>query len=184
MNNRSSLIVVMGVSGSGKSHVASKLSTTLGFSFVEADDFHCDESKKRMANNIPITDKVRQCWFNLVCHHLINHSDKNIILAFSGLKHKHRQGLRSLGFNTQFIWLDGKEEIITERLSKRRHHFVSANFLSGQLKAMEPPDENELDIIKINIDEDIETVMSDCLQTIVIKNDISINQEPLKININ
>ncbi len=176
MNYRSSLIVVMGVSGSGKSHVASKLSTSLGFSFVEADDFHCDESKKTMANNIPITDKTRQCWFDLVCRHLTNHSDKNIILAFSGLKHKHRQGFRSLMFNTQFIWLDGKEEIIAARLSKRRDHFVSENFLSGQLKAMESPDENEADIIKINIDKDLEAVLSDCLQMIVVNNDASMKK--------
>jgi len=179
MNYRSSLIVVMGVSGSGKSHVASKLSTSLGFSFVEADDFHCDESKKRMANNIPITDKVRQYWFDLVCHHLINHSDKNIILAFSGLKHKHRQGLRSLSFNTQFLLLDGKEKIIKERLSKRKEHFVTADFLSGQLKAMEPVRVNESDITKINIDNEIDEVLTECLQTIVVNNDTSMKKEPL-----
>lgn len=174
INNRSSLIVVMGVSGSGKSHIARKLSTTLGFRFVEADDFHSDESKKSMADNMPITDEVRQCWFELVCHHLINSADKNIILAFSGLKHKHRQGIRSLMFNTQFIWLDGKEKIISGRLSKRRDHFVSADFLSGQLKAMESPHVNESDVIKINIDNEIEEVFTECLQSVFVKNNISI----------
>ena len=174
INNRSSLIVVMGVSGSGKSHIASKLSATLGYHFVEADDFHSEEAKKSMSDNIPITDDVRQCWFELVCHHLENCSDKNIILAFSGLKYKHRQGLRSLLFTTQFIWLDGQEKIISERLCARKGHFVSAGFLSGQLKAMETPQTNESDIIKINIDSEVEEVVTECLQSVFVKNKIPI----------
>jgi gluconokinase len=174
INNRSSLIVVMGVSGSGKSHMASRLSSALGFSFVEADDFHTDESKKSMSDNIPITDEVRQRWFELVCHHLIHSADKNIILAFSGLKNKHRQGIRSLMFNTQFIWLYGKEKVISGRLNKRRGHFVSADFLSGQLKAMEPPHLNESDVIKINIDNEIEEVFTECLQAVYVNTNIPI----------
>jgi gluconokinase len=170
ISNRSSLIVIMGVSGTGKSHIASELSASLGFHFVEADDFHTDESKKRMSDNIPITDEVRQCWFELIRHYLKKSANKNIILAFSGLKHQHRQGLRSLLFNTQFIWLDGQEKIISERLSSRKGHFVSAGFLSGQLKAMEPPQTNENDIIKINIDNEIEEVLSECLQSVFVKN--------------
>jgi gluconokinase len=165
-NNQKLLIVVMGVSGSGKSHIASKLSNTLDFDFIEADDFHSDESKKRMGANIGLTDENRQAWFNLVHQHLQSNIDKNIVLAFSGLKYKHRQALRTLPFNSQFILLDGDSEIIKERLNKRSHHFVSSDFLVGQLKAMESPHINENDIFKVDIDNGIEEVFTQCLQVI------------------
>ncbi|NQZ22804.1 MAG: AAA family ATPase [Colwellia sp.] len=172
INNRTSLIVVMGVSGSGKSHLASKLSTALDFNFVEADDFHSDTSKKSMAANIALSDEVRQCWFELICHHLNNSVDKNIVLAFSGLKYKHRKSLRKLKFNTLFIWLDGDPEVIKQRLSKRKNHFVSADFLSGQLKKMEPPVENEGDTFRLDIDNKIAEMLTQCLQVIDVHHNI------------
>jgi gluconokinase len=95
IHNRSSLIVVMGVSGSGKSLLASQLSASLAFSFIEADDFHSDESKTNMAANIALTNDVRQFWVEALSHYLKNRSDENIVLAFSGLKYKHRQTLRN-----------------------------------------------------------------------------------------
>ncbi len=166
LNNQTSLIVVMGVSGSGKSHIASKLSNALAFDFIEADDFHSDESKKSMAGNVGLTDDARQFWVEALCHHLKHRSDKNIVLAFSGLKYKHRQALRALMFNIKFIWLDGDPEIIKVRLHKRRNHFVSSDFLAGQLKAMESTQSNEHDIFKIGLDNEIEEVLSHCLQVI------------------
>jgi len=166
IDNQKSLIVVMGVSGSGKSHIASKLSNALAFDFIEADDFHSDESKKSMAANIGLTDNVRQFWVDALSHHLKNKSDKNIVLAFSGLKYKHRQALRSLMFNIKFIWLDGDPGIIKARLNKRRNHFVSSDFLVGQLKAMEAARNNEHDICKIDLENEVEEVFSHCLQAI------------------
>jgi gluconokinase len=171
-NNQTSLIVVMGVSGSGKSLIASKLSNALAFEFIEADDFHSDESKKSMAANIALTDDIRQFWVDIVCHHLKKNGDKNVVLAFSGLKYKHRQVLRALWFNTQFIWLDGKPDVIKERLKQRKNHFASSAFLSGQLKAMESVKTNENDIIKIDIDNEIEEVFSHCLKVINENNNI------------
>jgi len=166
IDNQSSLIVVMGVSGSGKSHIARKLSNALAFDFIEADDFHSDESKKSMAANIGLTDDVRQFWVEELSHHLKNKSDKNIVLAFSGLKYKHRQALRALMFNIKFIWLDGAPEIIKARLNKRENHFVTSDFLAGQLKAMETAQSNEHDISKIDLDNEVEEVVSHCLQAI------------------
>jgi len=166
IDNQSSLIVVMGVSGSGKSHIARKLSNALAFDFIEADDFHSDESKKSMAANIGLTDDIRQFWVEELSHHLKNKSDKNIVLAFSGLKYKHRQALRALMFNIKFIWLDGAPEIIKARLNKRENHFVTSDFLAGQLKAMETAQSNEHDISKIDLDNEVEEVVSHCLQAI------------------
>mgnify|MGYP000128957095 CR=1 FL=1 len=160
--NQPSLIIVMGVSGSGKSHIASKLAASLNFDFIEADDFHSDKSKKNMSANIPLKESVRQFWVEIICHHLKSRSN-NIVLAFSGLKLKHRNMLRKLQSNSQFIWLDGNPNVIRERLTKRRNHFVSAEFLSGQLLAMESPDESEKDIIKIDIANDLEDVLTQCL---------------------
>jgi gluconokinase len=165
-NNQTSLIVIMGVSGSGKSHIASKLSSALTFNFIEADNFHTSESKKSMAANTALTDDVRQLWFDKVCHHLKNNLEKNIVLAFSGLKYKHRQILRKMAFNIKFVWLDGDPEVIKERLNQRRNHFVSSGFLAGQLRAMESPQTNENDIFRIDIDNEIEEVFTQCLKVI------------------
>jgi gluconokinase len=69
-------------------------------------------------------------------------------------------------FNIKFIWLDGDPEIIKKRLSKRKNHFVSADFLAGQLKAMESPHRNETEIFKIDINNKIEEVFTQCLKVI------------------
>jgi len=173
LNPLRSLIVVMGVSGCGKSYLAAKLSAELNFDFIEADDFHSDSAKKTMAANIAITDEVRQCWFELICQHLKSNEDKNIVLAFSGLKYKHRQALRTLLFNIKFIWLDGDPEVIKHRIAKRKNHFVSADFLSGQLKAMELPFESETDTFRLDIDNEIAVTLTQCLQRIDVKHNIS-----------
>jgi gluconokinase len=167
--NQPSLIIVMGVSGSGKSHIASKLAASLNFDFIEADDFHSDKSKNNMSANIPLTESVRQFWVEIICHHIKNRSNKNIVLAYSGLKLKHRNMLRKLQSNSQFIWLDGNANVIRERLIKRRNHFVSAEFLSGQLSAMESPDESEKDILKIDIANDVEDILIQCLAALETK---------------
>jgi gluconokinase len=163
INNLSSLIVVMGVSGSGKSHIANKLSTTLDFSFVEADDFHSDEAKNNMAANIPITDEVRQFWVDIIYHHLKSSAGMNIVLAFSGLKYKHRDLLRKLPFNTDFIWLDGSSRLIKARLKQRKNHFVSSDFLVGQLHAMEVPLYSENNVYKVDINNELESIVKECL---------------------
>jgi gluconokinase len=71
-----------------------------------------------------------------------------------------------LTFNIKFIWLDGDPEVIKTRLNQRKNHFVSSDFLAGQIKAMESAKRNEHDIFKIDIDNEIEEVFSHCLQVI------------------
>jgi gluconokinase len=164
--NSSSLIIVMGVSGSGKSHIAHLLAKSLVYNFVEADDFHSHEAKINMANNVPLTDELRQLWLERLCQHLHHNTDKNIVLAFSGLKRKHRNQVRELGFTTQFIWLDGQAELIEQRMNKRKNHFVTAEFLVGQIQAMESPSPLEVDVMKVDINNEIDNIVNQCLDII------------------
>jgi len=146
------LIIVMGVSGTGKSTIAQELAKRLGYSYVEADDFHTINAKYQMAKNIPLTDAIREPWLARVAKELTAHyfMKKHVVLAYSGLKALHRDKFRKLNFKTNFILLDADEKEITTRLGKRKGHFASVELLQSQLDSMEAPLIKEHDIHVVN----------------------------------
>src|SRR5690242_16540799 len=89
-------IVVMGVSGSGKTTVARALAAHYGDVFIDADDFHADDAKTQMAAGVPLSDAQRQPWVDALAHALRDQADqgRSTVLAFSGLRAAHRQRLR------------------------------------------------------------------------------------------
>lgn len=149
-NENHNLIIVMGVSGCGKSTVAQKLAKTFKGEFVEADDFHSEQNKKMMQNGISLTDALREPWINSLCAHIQDSESSLIIMAYSGLRRRHRQRFRGLGYNTLFIWLNGSQVLIAERLRNRDGHFMSGALLDSQFESLELP-ENEIDIFEIDI---------------------------------
>ena len=92
------LVIVMGVSGCGKSTVGKQLALDLGYTFIEADDFHSVAAKQQMANGIPLTDVMREPWLKRLCQHLDQEVLVDSVLAYSGLRRRHRQLFRELGF--------------------------------------------------------------------------------------
>lgn len=144
------LIIIMGVSGCGKSTVAHKLAKTLKGEFIEADDFHSEQNKKMMQSGVALTDALREPWINKLCAHIQNSQSSLIIMAYSGLRRSHRQRFRALGYITLFIWLNGSQVQIAERLHNRDGHFMSEVLLGSQFESLQLP-ENEVDIFEINI---------------------------------
>lgn len=135
------LIIVMGVSGSGKSTLAKSLADIYQYEYLDGDDFHSDESRALMAQGIPLTDAHRAPWVAAIKERLQNNLRQQIhtVLAFSGLKQKHRDILRSAGLRTLVLYLNGNKETIQGRINNRKDHFMAPTLLDSQFASMEDP---------------------------------------------
>lgn len=134
-------IVVMGVSGSGKSTVGPLLAERLVASFVDADDLHAAESKAKMAAGIPLTDEDRWPWIRQVGEVLARETAAagSAVVACSALRVSYRDLLReSAGGPVLFVHLHGAPELLEQRMAKREGHFMSAALLESQLATLEP----------------------------------------------
>jgi len=123
-------VIVMGVSGCGKTTIGSKLAERLEWSFIESDNFHSEEDVRKMANGIPLTDADRQPWLEKLYALLVECSQKNqpAVMACSALKEKYRQTLSAGLNNIRFVYLKGDYDLIRERMQKRQH-FMKAEML-------------------------------------------------------
>lgn len=143
-----SKIVVMGVSGCGKSLIGSQLAKALSFSFFDGDDFHSSANVDKMSQGIPLTDDDRAEWLQALSELL--QAEQQTVVACSALKRKYRDQLRALNPELQFVYLQGDEETIWQRLSAREgHYFHGREMLKSQLRALEAPDTAEATIIGI-----------------------------------
>jgi len=141
------IVVLMGVSGSGKTTIGTLLSERTGAVFADADDYHPVANKEKMAAGHPLNDEDRQPWLetlNGVMRGWFGEG-RSGILACSALKAKYRETL-SAGMpagTVHFVLLDGSPELIAERLATRKHEYMNPNLLASQLKTLEKPAEGE-----------------------------------------
>ena len=140
------VLVVMGVSGSGKSTVAGILAGQLGWDLEEGDDLHPAANVARMASGQPLTDDDRWPWLDTVAAWITDHTTAGIpgIITCSALKRSYRDRMR--GPNVVFVHLAGSKDQIGRRLAARSDHFMPPTLLDSQLITLEPsgPDENTL----------------------------------------
>jgi gluconokinase len=151
-DSSTNLIIIMGVSGSGKSTLARALAEIYGYAYLDGDDFHSAESRALMAEGIPLTDDQRAPWVAAIKQSLQDNANhlKHTILAFSGLREKHREALRSAGLRTLVLYLNGNKDTIQDRMNNRKGHFMSPALLDSQFASMENP-LNEPDVHLINV---------------------------------
>jgi gluconokinase len=149
------LVIVMGVSGCGKSTVGKQLAQVLGYEFIEADDFHSVAAKQQMADGIPLTDAMRDPWLRRLTQHLCQGTLVDSVLAYSGLRRRHRQLFRELGFTTLFIHLTTDLDTISQRMSLRAGHFMPESLLASQFSSMQLP-KSEADIISLDVSADLQ----------------------------
>jgi gluconokinase len=135
------VIVVLGVSGSGKSTLAEALAQHYGYVYLDADDFHSDEARARMARGEPLTDAMRIPWIDALCKELRERAQagESCVLAFSGLKRTHRNLLRQVEIPKTFLFLSGDKAVIHERMARRTDHFMPPTLLDSQFAALEIP---------------------------------------------
>lgn len=141
-------IIVMGVSGAGKSEVARQLAATLEAPFIEADGLHSAANVAHMAQGLGLTDEMRWPWLEAVCAAARSESRRPVVIACSALRRVYRDFLRNwLGDSgegeVRFLFLDGPRSLIEDRLRARAGHFATVTLLDSQLATLEPPTPEE-----------------------------------------
>ncbi|MBE8989688.1 gluconokinase [Nostoc sp. LEGE 12450] len=151
------IIIVMGVSGSGKTTIGKLLADSLGWEFSDADSFHSPENVDKMRRGIPLTEADRMPWLQdlqtAIKHWL--QENKNVVLACSALKDSYRQFLVSDSDRStnpksdriKLVYLKGSYELIQMRLQERSNHYMSEKLLNSQFDTLEEP----LDTISIDV---------------------------------
>ena len=140
-----SIIVVMGVSGCGKSTVAERLARHLDWQFAEADTFHPAANVEKMRSGIPLTDVDRAPWLDAIAAWIdaMRSRGQRCVVTCSALKRAYRQRLAGGHHDVRFVYLKGSYELIASRLAARRHEYMPPTLLRSQFDALEEPGEEE-----------------------------------------
>jgi gluconokinase len=152
--------VVMGVSGCGKSSIASALAARIGAGFTDGDDLHPPANIAKMAAGIPLQDTDRAPWLEAVGQHLAEAALPHVI-ACSALKRKYRDAIRTgAGDEVTFLHLAGSRELIAGRMAAREGHFMPATLLDSQFAALEPPEPDEA-FVRVDIDQTPDAIVAE-----------------------
>jgi len=146
-------IIIMGVSGSGKTTIGSLLAKELNCKFYDADDFHSETNKEKMSKGIPLTDKDRVSWLSAL-QNLMQTEKASFVLACSALKETYRDIL-NIHEQVKFVYLKGSFEQIEQRLSERENHYMPVKLLQSQFDTLEEPK----DVLTIDISNMPETII-------------------------
>ena len=137
-------IVVMGVSGSGKTTVGALLAAALEVQFLDADSLHSEANRLKMAAGLSLNDMDRAPWLNAVGAAL---AKGNVVLACSALRRRYRDQLRLAAPDLRLVYLRGSRALLLRRLAGRRHEFMPPELLDSQLDTLESPAEDEHAIV-------------------------------------
>lgn len=155
-------IVLMGVSGCGKTRIGEALSQTIGWPFYDGDDYHPQANIDKMSQGIPLNDDDRQPWLEDLHEIIREHLERgvDVIVSCSALKAKYRETLKGDLQNVRFVHLAGSMELIYERLQHRNGHFMKAEMLNSQFADLEPPQE----ALSISIDQPVDGVVAEIVE--------------------
>ncbi|CAI1069725.1 MULTISPECIES: gluconokinase [Serratia] len=158
-------IILMGVSGSGKSTIGAAVAREIKAKFIDGDDLHPRANIQKMASGQPLNDEDRAPWLQRLndAAYSLNHKNESGIIVCSALKRRYRDLLRKDNDNMVFIYLKGSFETILARLQARSGHFMPTELLKSQFEALEEPGADEKDVICVDIDTDVEGVVGRCV---------------------
>ena len=142
-DRRRALVIVMGVSGSGKSTVGHTLAAALDVPFADADDFHSRANVAKMSAGTPLDDKDRRPWLEAIARWLAEHRGSGGVVACSALRRSYRDVLTGAAPEAWILYVDVARDVLVERVHARTDHFMPAALLDSQLALLEPPDDDE-----------------------------------------
>ena len=136
-------VILMGVSGSGKTTIGQLLADQLGWEYIEGDDYHPPQNVQKMTGGIPLNDTDRQPWLERLHDILSAHTQAHlpVVLACSALKQRYRQTLTAGLPEVHFVYLKGNDELIARRLAERPRHYMKAGMLASQFEALQEPED-------------------------------------------
>lgn len=158
------LVVVMGVSGSGKTTIGTLVAHELGVEFIDGDSLHPLENVQKMAAGTPLDDADRWPWLEIVGRTLHEHGERRegLVVACSALKRVYRERIRSQAPSALFLHLDGTLEVLTRRIEGRSGHFMPAALLESQIETLEPLAQEEGGYV-LNIDQPVADMVDDAV---------------------
>ncbi|MFP6901776.1 MAG: gluconokinase [Opitutales bacterium] len=155
---KESIIILMGVSGCGKSVIGQALAERLGIPFLEGDAFHPPENLAKMGSGMPLEDADRIDWMVAIRAAMMQER-QSAIVACSALKRKHREFLSDISKKVQFIHLRGDHDLLKRRIESRTGHFFDPKLLDSQLTSLEEPSPEEGAIV-IEVDRTVENIVA------------------------
>jgi gluconokinase len=155
-------LIVMGVSGSGKSTVADALANRLGWRYEDGDRFHPPANVAKMSAGHPLTDEDRLPWLQAIADEIdrVCRQGEHAVIACSALKRAYRHILLHGRADVRFVFLKGTQDLIASRLAARKGHFMPPDLLTSQFRTLEPPAPSEHPVT-VSIDAPVATIVDD-----------------------
>lgn len=159
------LLVVMGVSGSGKSTVGAALAQRLAVPFADADDFHPEANLAKMTAGIALDDDDRHPWLEAIGEWLAGQDAQGGVISCSALKRTYRDQLRDHAGRLVFVHLHGTREVIARRQASRPGHFMPASLLDSQFATLEPLADDEAGFV-VDVAQSVDRIVEETVQHI------------------
>ena len=167
-------IVVMGVSGAGKSTVGTLLAERLGWPFEDGDAFHPPQNVEKMRAGTPLTDEDRWPWLAAIAARIARARAEGagVVIACSALKRAYRDVLRDGQADVRFLHLTGEPAVIMARQAARQGHYMPASLVASQFAALEPP-ETEADVIDLDVEPDPPAILAKAIAALRRRGDLA-----------
>jgi gluconokinase len=164
-NGTACALVVMGVSGSGKSTIADQLAERLGWRFEDGDRFHPASNVAKMSAGQPLTDEDRWPWLQAIADEIdrVCQTGAHAVIACSALKRAYRDILVHGRDDVRIVYLKGTQALIADRLAVRKNHFMPSGLLDSQFKTLEPPAASE-NPVTVSIDGSVDAIVDDIVR--------------------
>ena len=158
-------LIVMGVSGSGKTTIGELLAGRIGWRYEDADTFHPASNVAKMSAGKPLTDEDRWPWLHAIADEIDRASaaGERVVIGCSALRRVYRDLLVHGRTDVQIVYLEGTQALIADRLGERKGHFMPPGLLTSQFGTLEPPTPDE-HAITVSIDAPAETIVDDILK--------------------
>jgi len=159
------IIIIMGVSGVGKTTVGAVLAERLGWAFRDADDYHSESNIEKIKRGIPLTDVDRLPWLGSLRELIKTGGGTGMVLACSALKQRYRDYLSEGREDVAFVFLKVNRALIEKRLDGRKDHFAGPEILDSQLRDLEEPE----DALVVDASRDPESIVKEIISALGLK---------------